>query len=484
KFRKASKIEKYIVVVLYFVVILVGLYFIFASFYPEYLPFATTAYFIMADDTLILNNLNSLYIDDTSVLGEKTTIQQTEIDGESEIIARPIISPKKFNFVFLPKENIKPGKIATFEVNLILNETKGSNIYIDDELIFPNLDNYELLYENEMDYVYVNKDILPYINKDNMALVVDSEDYDSTEAIVTEDFIYKNLPGASVWSTRELISMEIELEDYRAEETLINGTFRGDLKLAVFVDGNLNINFTKQDLNYYLGPDEYTVTVTDFNGKELYNKIIEDDGDKVASQKIGKEQVKNIIIDDLEKGVYYINFKSDKYNNGFDSTIKNINIDTNKILIVGNFITWDRLEFYTFTDTSKTVGFLYWWKDKDQLVIINQEITKTINLNETWYEKRYDYELKGEYNILTPKGYLRIYNDYSSPKKENWFNIPKIQEIGYKNQNVLVIDKILYDRNYLNFHKTINLTKNAINIGLRVLEPNTAYFDNAKLTIK
>jgi hypothetical protein len=243
KFRKASRIEKYIVVVLYFVVILVGLYFIFASFYPEYLPFATTSYFIMADDTLLLNNLNSLYIDDTSVMGEKTTLQETSIDGESEIVVRPIISPKKFNFVFLPKENIKPGKIATFEVSLILNETKGSNIYVDDELIFPNLDNYELLYENEMDYVYVNKDILPYINKDNMALVVDSEDYDSTEAIVTEDFIYKNLPGASVWSTRELVDFQIDLEDYKKEPTLINGTFRGDLKLAVFAEGDLSIDF-------------------------------------------------------------------------------------------------------------------------------------------------------------------------------------------------------------------------------------------------
>ena len=39
--RKAKKIEKIILIIIYIVVILIGIYFILASFFPTYLPFSS-----------------------------------------------------------------------------------------------------------------------------------------------------------------------------------------------------------------------------------------------------------------------------------------------------------------------------------------------------------------------------------------------------------------------------------------------------------
>src|SRR3989344_4240803 len=366
-------IEKTIIIVIYVIVLGIAAYFIVASLFPEKVPFSTNTYTIKASDSKIFDKLSSFYIEDNSVLGDKITI--------NDKIVRPITSAKKFNIVFLPKVNIPTNTNATIELNLIFDEGKYSDIYLNNELIFPNLGNYELINENEFDYVYVKKDLLPYIVRE---MLIDSTN--------TEEFIYKNFPSTSVWSTRKLNPINIVVDDYVKKDTLINGTFRDNLKLAVYAAGDLSISFTKQDLNSYIGEDEYTIRITDVNDKIIYYGLLEDDGIKVKGN-LGREQHFKISKDNLDAGIYYVSFVKDNYNDFSDSTVKDIKINSNKILIVGNFLLWDKFEFYTKLRFPNKIGFSYWLTGKNQIIDVSGSQKLKINLDEEWKEKKYEVNL-------------------------------------------------------------------------------------------
>src|SRR3989344_5701287 len=459
-------IEKTIIIIIYVVVLGIAAYFILASLFPEKLPFSTNTYTIKASDSKIFDKLSSFYIEDNSVLGDKITI--------NDKIVRPITSAKKFNVVFLPKVNIKENTNATIELNLIFDKGKGSDIYLNNELIFPNLDNYELINENDYNYIYVRKDILPYIVRD---LLIDSTN--------TEEFIYKNFPSTSVWSTRKLIPINVVVDDYVKKDTLINGTFRDNLKLAVYAEGDLSISFTKQDLNMYIGQDEYTIRITDVNDNAIYEGLLEDDGVKVKGS-LGRAQYFKINKESLVAGVYYISFIKDNYNDASDSTIKGIKINTNKVLIVGNFLPWDKFEFYTKFKFPKNIGFYYWWSGKDQIIDVSGSQKLKINLNDEWKDKRYDVNLtNGDFYFKTDKGYLWIYNDFSSPKTENWFENPFPQQDNFDFLDAIVISKEIYNKEAkeLKFNKYLISNLKTTKVNLRVLETNVVYFNYIKFKI-
>ena len=240
-----------------------------------------------------------------------------------------------------------------------------------------------------------------------------------------------------------------------------------------------------KDLNMYLGEDTYDVKITNFTGDIIYNKIFEDDGDKTSDGKLGKEQNFNIYLDNLKSDIYYINFISDKNNDAADSTIKNININSNKILIVGTFLPITPFEFYTKADLNKTIGFYYWHYGKDQIIDLNNKTS--INLNTDWSSKRYNENLtKGEYAITTPKGDLWIYNDISSPSKSSWFDIPVVQQNNFDNPNLIIIDQSNFNENTgaFSYSQDVNTTIIPLKISLRALTSNSANFKDAKLILK
>ena len=462
--RKAKKIEKIIIGVIYVVVILIGIYFLLATFYPDAVPGANE-YTISASDSNLFNNLESFRIDDPSVLGEKK-----EVNG---MIVRPIISSRKFNFVFFPKENIPAGKNLNFELKLVLNESNPGNIYVNEELVFPDLTNYKLLKETDTDYIYVNNDIRSYIDENRFK-----------DAPTTEEYIYKNLPGSTVWSTRKLGAVELNVPDYKKEDTIINGTFRGDLNLAVYVENNLNIDFVKQDLNMYLGEDPCTVNVTDSSGSRIYSQVFNDDSDKLASNKLGKTQKFNIKLANLDKGVYYVNF--DDTSEGSDVTFKNIKINSNKLLILGNFLPWNEFKFYTGIASLKSVGFMYWWSGKEQIIRVIGSKNKALDLNSDWLNKKYEENFtKGDYTFTIPKGYLLVYNDVSSMSKYNWFDTSFTKQDNFNNQQVIVIDKLTLDlnNNLLIIKKDTNNVKFPVKIGIRTLNTNSANLKDAMIKI-
>ncbi|VVB77910.1 Uncharacterised protein [uncultured archaeon] len=464
--RKVKRIEKIIIVIVYIVVLGIAAYFLLASFFPNALPFSKNLYEIKAGDSKLFNNLNSFYIDDPSVLGDTKVV--------NSITVRPITSSKKFNFVFAPKENIPSGKNATFYVDMVLNQSTPSDIYVDENLVFPNLKDYSFVKETSSDYIYVNNEVLASTDENKF------QDFSSTE-----DFIYRNLPSTTVWSTRQLGSPDVSVSGYSKTPTDIYTTFRGDLKLAVYADGDLNIDFYKQDLNSYLGEDIYNVTVTDSSGNVVYTNLFRDDGDKTKSGRLGNSQDLNIHAQNLKSGVYFINF--DDISEGSDTTLKSIRINSNKILILGNFLPIEPFNFYTEANSPKQIGFNYWLNGKDQVIKVIGTKNENINLSTDLLNKRYDENFTtGEYNFRLGKGYLWVYNDFSSPSKENWFDIPFNLQDKFNNQNVIIIDKYKYDNDIglFSYSKSIDITKIPVRISLRALETNSAGIKGARFNIK
>jgi len=462
KSRRTRIIETGIIALIFIVTLGAIAYISLASLYPNLLPFGTTGYTIAAEDSKILQ-VSEFYIDDTSVLGDKQTYQGQTI--------RPITSSKKFNFVFKPAKTIDKTN-GTLQLNLVM--LNNSNIYLNDKLIFPNLDNYELIKETNDGYnIYIRKDILSYT------------DIQSTEDETASYFIYNYFPSSSVWSTSELEPINPIVKDYKQETTAINTAFRGNLKLAVYAKDNLNIKMTKQDLNSYLGADEYTINITDYRGEAIYTGVMGDDGVKEGEQKRGEEQ--NFEISkEVEEGVYYVEFIIDKNNQYPDVSVKNIYMNSNKIMILGTFLPIEPFNFYTNNKQEKTTGFNYWHTGKNQLITISGAENKIIDLNESWMSKTYQHNLTaGEYIIGLEKGDLWVYTDAVSPSKDNWFELPPAMNEKFNSQDFLVIDSYTYDNdNRIFYYETEAEIKGGDKFSFRALEENAVGIESINLEME
>ncbi|PIN95368.1 hypothetical protein COU56_01800 [Candidatus Pacearchaeota archaeon CG10_big_fil_rev_8_21_14_0_10_31_9] len=377
----------------------------------------TGNYLINAEENDYSSKLGSFYIDKTQVLGNTK-----ELNGN---IARPFISQETFNIVFKPKTVIPDNSTGILGLNLI----GTGDLYINDKLVIPDLENYELLVNTQKDQVYVKKSIL-------------KESYINSESAL--DFIYKNYPASNIYYFSNTNNIEIpKFEDYNRSVTFINTSFRGDLKLAIYVEDNLTLSFTKQDLNDYVGKDEYALSITDINNKVYFNKNYEDDGEIKNSNKIGAGQNFNITLNNLPGSIYYLTFSKDRFNDAPDSSIKNIKINSNKVVFIGNILPWSSFEVYTKVQNNKSIGFLYWWSGKDQIISIPEYREKEIVLDKDWVNKRYNLLLySGDYEIKSDVGYLWIYTDVLSTKPNSFFVIPLNKENNkFNSQDIIVIDK-------------------------------------------
>jgi hypothetical protein len=465
KTKKQKYIETGIIIAIFIIVLGAIAWVTLAGLFPDVLPFGTTGYSILAEDSKILQgSLSEFYIDDTSVLGDKMTYQGRTI--------RPITSSKKFNLVFKPARTIQP-TTGTLTLNLVI--LNNSNIYLDDELIFPNLDNYEMIEEtSDGYYVYARKDIMPYVNRDELI-----------ESDSASRFLYENFPSSSVWSTSELEAINPEVEGYEQEWTEINTTFRGDLHLAVYAEDNLNIKFVKQDLNWYIGNDEYTINITDYKGDLVFTQTYQDDGINEKGS-LGEEQAFEIN-KEVDKGVYYVDFVADENNQADDLSLKTIEINSNKVLMLGRFLPIEPFSFYTKTIEQETIGFLYWHSNMNQLITVKGEEKKVIDLNEELFEQKYETNLtKGEYIINLEKGDLWVYSDIVSISKDSWFNLPPITISKFNNQDFLIIDSYTYDHynKILFFENEIYFDKNGEGkFSFRALEPGAVGVESVNLEI-
>ncbi|MEK6873901.1 MAG: hypothetical protein AABW91_03575 [Nanoarchaeota archaeon] len=455
--KKALKGHHYFIILVYVIVGIVILSLLVFNLGSKFFGL-TGNYLINAEENNLGSSIQSFYIDKPQVLGDTK-----EINGQ---IVRRFISQEAFNLIFKPKTVIPDNSTGILNLNLIGN----GDLYINDKLVIPNLENYQLLMNTEKEQVYVKKNIL-------------KEDYVNSDSAL--GFIQENYPASSVYyfSNEDISSYEVK--NYKKENIFINTTFRGPLKLGVYVKDELDINFVKQDLNGYIGNDEYNILITDINGNVYFNETYEGDGEVKNTNKLGKEQSFNETIS-VDEGIYYINFIPDKNNDAVDSSIKNIKINSNKVMFIGNILPWSAFDFYTKVQNNKTIGFYYWWGGKNQTISIPEYREREIVLNKNWREKRYDLILySGDYEIKSDVGYLWLYTDVLSPKPDSFFVIPLNKEnTKFNSQDVLVIDK-----NYLgikgkemNYNQELNANKET-KIKMKVISDNL-FLKNISLNLE
>ncbi len=417
--KEKLKVHHYLVFFMYFVAGLFVVYLVGSVYLPDLMkPINSGNYELSLENPV--NSLSSLYFD--------KDIFSDVVDGSILVDSEKIV-----NLVFKPKKIIEKGR--EIEV-LIEGVNDGTEVYFEDKLIIPDLSSYTKVrdFENGPQGVPSQGGQSVWVRND----------YEYGELISkssVEDYIYFNFPGSSVYSFKELDKGIPILTDWDSTETKIDTTFRHELRLKVYHGGGiLSLGFTKQDLNVNNGKDEYTLTITDLEGIEWYKKVYEDDGDKKDSNKLGEEEDYKLDIN-LERGIYTIYFDRDENNKWEDSTIKDIKIGSNKVLIVGSILPWEGFNFYTKIYGEENIKFRTYWRDEFDVKITGDES----RLFEVKKGEDYFLDLlKGEYYLSNSKGKTWISRfSVFSPSKENWFDLPAQGERKLNLNDVLIIDKNL-----------------------------------------
>lgn len=457
------KTEHQVVVAIYLLVFLTVGYFLLVNINPNTLPNNFYSYKISASDSMIGNSLRSLYIKNTDALSKEITFE-----NES---TRLITTEAPFYFIFSPKRIIKENTTAKLELSFL---GKGTAVYLNDKIIIPELKGFVRTWDFADSSIWVRNGTkntygdVPIVVKDESA----------------EDFVYANYPGQDFYDFSKAEHGRSIIAGYNHSTTFIRTRFRGNLKLAIYINGNLNLRFIKQDLNWYIGKDEYTVKITDLQGNNYFNKTYPDDGQDKNS---GKSTNQSITIKgkDLPGNIYYITFMRDKYNKAADSTINSISINTNKVLIIGKSLPLTKFKFYTKIDYPQKIGFNYWHNRKNQIIEINGTKNISIDLNKTWKGKRYGLLLdSGEYNIECPKGDLWVYTSIIAPSRKNWFYFPRNGDKNLIDQNIIIINKkhLKIKGNDLTWDGIIQI-KPKDKIKLQVLDKLEIYFKYIKLSL-
>jgi len=452
------KLENYIIFSIYLLVGIVAFYLLLANVFPNNPINTSGTYELSASDLSLTSNLKSLYIT-KDVFADKIKINETW--------TRLLVSDEPFELVFNPKKIIKENTSAKLELDLI---NKGTDIYLNEKLIIPDLSNYEKIKTFDNKEIWIKSDLKKQTYKDSDT---------------AENFIYENFPQKSIYSFAEISGGVPIIQDYTNSETKIDTGFRDNLKLAVYAEDSLELEFTKKDLNMHIGRDEYTVTITDFNDNLIFEETYWDDGDKKDSNIEDDGQDFKIEIYGLERSIYFIDFAKDDNNKYADSMVGDIKINSNKVLIVGNFLPYGDIDFYTESYASKIIGFNYWSSSNAQKIEMGGIITKTIDLDEDWKSKRYEEELEsGEYFFNVDIGYLWIYSDFVSQKRENWFNFPVSADKRFFTSDVIIIDNNKLKINGENFFysKDVNVSQNT-NFKLQALDDYELYLKNMRLAL-
>jgi len=453
---KSLKTEQYVIFSIYILLFATAGYFFIANVFPDN-PINTNGHYSLeAGDLSMTSKFKSLYLDKDYVLGGKTSI------GDSP--ARLIISEEPFNVVFNPKKVVAEDSSATLQLSLIKPKTE---VYFNDKLIIPDLDGYFRVQDFESEEVWIKKDL----TKDSYQ-----------QSNNAENFIYRNFPQHTIYSFAELSGGTPIIQDYEKTTTRIDTQFRDNLKLAVYAEDSLDIEFVKQDINALVGKDEYTVTITDFQGNEYFKEVYEDDGYK-KDTKEKEEQDFEINLKNLPRNIYQISFVKDKNNKYADSTIKDIKINSNKILILGTILPLGEFEFYTKIEGNEKIKFRTWWRDEFSVKI-------TGDLNENFKIEKGEDEflelLKGEYYLYNKEWKVWISQKPPfAPSKENWFYFPQKADSKLIDSDIIIIDedKLQINNDEIVYTESIEINEDS-KFKIQVLDKLQTYFKDIKLILE
>ena len=390
--------------------------------------------FILANNFLISKDFHYFYD-----LGDETDFRSSyltptgrisDVFVEGDITYRNLISDLVYFNVNIPlgssdiftairfKENFS----ENYELNLGAKDQENWH-YTYNKIYSPELSN--LIKFNNIDNVYL---INPSLNP----LTLEELRYERN-VVVASDKLYTPLPNI--------------ISNYQPKETIINTSLRGGHSFYIYASGDLKVDIKKQEINWYDGSDPLNISLYDLNDFLITNTIIEDDGIvEIKNKELGIIQEGILTAKNLSEGVYKLEFSD------FDGLIREIKINTNKIVVAEPVFLADNLLYNVETKTSN-LYFESLRKGQIKLITWHNEGIQNVKYKENGIEKDFNlYQedaplyfdlIKGDYEIIFPKNDITISGQpYFSFSRENYFepfkqNVIKIQnDINWIKNNV------------------------------------------------
>lgn len=321
--------------------------------------------------------------------------------------------------------------------------------YTYNHIYSPSLNRLQKL--NNGEQVYVSNSALPLISLEELR---------NKENVVVATNIQYSSPAQT-------------LTDYREKETKITTSLRGAHTAYIYISGDLELIVKKQDINWYEGADNLTVTLYDLEDNLIANMTIEDDTTTEVKNKISAPvQEKRLQVQDLEERVYKIEFSE------FDGVIKEIDINTNKIVFERLFLADS--EAYLLPNKPSAVYTKINRAGELDLVTYHKEGLQDITYVQNGVTKNFDFNVEdehmylqlqtGEYAFTFPKNDIIISGaPYFSFSRENYFEpfkqrvIPINNDFEWMQRNVdyIVTDysKPEQDGEWLIAETTFNIPK-------------------------
>ena len=180
------------------------------------------------------------------------------------------------------------------------------------------------------------------------------------------------------------------LANYTPSEEAIplNVTIRGSHKMWVYLaEGeDLELNLSKQDLNWYNGTDVLRIEVYNPDLELIYTGEIEDDGDNSTSKKMGPVQGLSVVVDNDGEGAYKILLIPVTTGNDFYikliSTKQRKLVIENQMFLIGNNSIW-----FSCSENCNISFFTSHFQSLRKLTITNGIESYEINIKEKgqWY---------------------------------------------------------------------------------------------------
>jgi hypothetical protein len=152
----------------------------------------------------------------------------------------------------------------------------------------------------------------------------DDGNYTIYSTLGSDEIALDDLPDEPIASTVKIPSDEPV--DAGIGPTVIDNSLRGGHTFYVYLVDGLNLTVSKQDLNWYDGPDDLVVSLYDMRGLLLGNLTLPDDGISAVSKANTSRIAWNLVVRNIPPGAYRLVFSD------FDGIIRKITINTDRIV--------------------------------------------------------------------------------------------------------------------------------------------------------
>ena len=262
----------------------------------------------------------------------------------------------------------------------------------------------------------------------------------------------KNQSNIIIATNKEFDLQTNEVQGFSNKITTINNSLRGGHIFYVYLQDSLDLQVKKQDINWYEGEDNLEISLYTINNTLIANTTIPDDGVIINSpnKSYGYIQETNFNVNNLNHGIYKLEF------NDFDGLIREIKINTNKIVFNSVFLADSEVFFNNFQKNTKLffstqepleIAFKTWHSEGLQDITIidlknntNYTLKLIERVNETFFKPE-----NNEYLIISNKNDIIISGPtYFAFSKEQYFEPFKQKITGIPNEFNYIKNNIDY----------------------------------------